>query len=215
MKKQLISAAVSAVLVFSAPAFSTGIPVVDVTAIAKTVQEGLLRAQEAKAALDQAMREYDQAKNIGEDAKRRFEGFSDFSGGFDTASSYMQDSLSKITDDAKSDMGGIRDKYELKSEDKDIQNRYDSMLQKIKFYDDFNTSVGDRAKRIETLQRNFNNADTPQKKADLANQLSTEQMTLDMQIKQYDLAERQMAAINTVNQEKASDDFFKKALGVN
>ena len=55
MKKQLISAAVSAVLVFSAPAFSTGIPVVDVTAIAKTVQEGLLRAQEAKAALDQAM----------------------------------------------------------------------------------------------------------------------------------------------------------------
>ncbi|EER7021109.1 conjugal transfer protein TrbJ, partial [Escherichia coli] len=35
---------------------------------------------------------------------------------------------------------------------------------------------------------------TPQQKADLANQLNTEKLTLEMQIKQYDIAERQLAS---------------------
>jgi type IV secretion system protein VirB5 len=51
------------------------------------------------------------------------------------------------------------------------------------------------------LQNDFSSADTPQKKADLANQLSTEKMTLDMQIKQFDLAERQMESAENARYE--------------
>ncbi|HEL4740625.1 TPA: hypothetical protein UN996_004960 [Escherichia coli] len=70
----------------------------------------------------------------------------------------------------------------------------------------------DRANRITSLQNAFSSADTPQKKADLANQLSTEKMTLDMQIKQFDLAERQMESAEKARQEQAGIDFRKKAL---
>ena len=113
----------------------------------------------------------------------------------------MKDSLSSITDDAKSDLSDLRDKYGLSSSNSVAQARYDGLLQKIKIYDDFNDSLRDRANRITSLQNDFSSADTPQKKADLANQLSTEKMTLDMQIKQFDLAERQMESAENARYE--------------
>ena len=185
----------------SGQVMASGIPTVDVAAIAKTVEEGLTRAQEAANQLNQLKEQYEQQIKYAEDQKQRLEGFTDFSSGFDSASSYMKDSLSSITDDAKSDLSGLRDKYGLSSSDSTAQARYDGLLQKIKIYDDFNDSLRDRANRITSLQNDFSSADTPQKKADLANQLSTEKMTLDMQIKQFDLAERQMESAENARYE--------------
>ena len=185
----------------SGQVIASGIPTVDVAAIAKTVEEGLTRAKEAANQLNQLKEQYEQQMKYAEDQKQRLEGFTDFSSGFDSASSYMKDSLSSITDDAKSDLSGLRDKYGLSSSDSTAQARYDGLLQKIKIYDDFNDSLRDRANRITSLQNDFSSADTPQKKADLANQLSTEKMTLDMQIKQFDLAERQMESAENARYE--------------
>jgi type IV secretion system protein VirB5 len=185
----------------SGQVMASGIPTVDVAAIAKTVEEGLTRAQEAANQLNQLKEQYEQQIKYAEDQKQRLEGFTDFSSGFDSASSYMKDSLSSITDDAKSDLSDLRDKYGLSSSNSVAQARYDGLLQKIKIYDDFNDSLRDRANRITSLQNDFSSADTPQKKADLANQLSTEKMTLDMQIKQFDLAERQMESAENARYE--------------
>lgn len=185
----------------SGQVMASGIPTVDVAAIAKTVEEGLTRAQEAANQLNQLKEQYEQQIKYAEDQKQRLEGFTDFSSGFDSASSYMKDSLSSITDDAKSDLSGLRDKYGLSSSNSVAQARYDGLLQKIKIYDNFNDSLRERANRITSLQNDFSSADTPQKKADLANQLSTEKMTLDMQIKQFDLAERQMESAENARYE--------------
>lgn len=185
----------------SGQVMASGIPTVDVAAIAKTVEEGLTRAQEAANQLNQLKEQYEQQIKYAEDQKQRLEGFTDFSSGFDAASSYMKDSLSSITDDAKSDLSGLRDKYGLSSSNSVAQARYDGLLQKIKIYDNFNDSLRERANRITSLQNDFSSADTPQKKADLANQLSTEKMTLDMQIKQFDLAERQMESAENARYE--------------
>ncbi len=196
----------------SGQVMASGIPTVDVAAIAKTVEEGLTRAQEAANQLNQLKEQYEQQIKYAEDQKQRLEGFTDFSSGFDSASSYMKDSLSSITDDAKSDLSGLRDKYGLSSSDSTAQARYDGLLQKIKIYDDFNDSLRDRANRITSLQNDFSSADTPQKKADLANQLSTEKMTLDMQIKQFDLAERQMESAEKARYEVERQNIMKEML---
>lgn len=207
MKKQLISAAVSAVLVFSAPAFSTGIPVVDVTAIAKTVQEGLLRAQEAKAALDQAMREYDQAKNIGEDAKRRFEGYSDYSNLFDTASSYMKGNLSEL---AKPDnIGSLRQQYGLVSNEPAVQSKYDGMLQKISLYDNFNKQLTDNSRQLDSLQGRFSSATTPQQKQDIANQIQLEMVKQQSVIQQYQFAQAKVDEEETIAKKKRGAEYNK------
>ncbi len=200
--KNLKSLSVGIMLVLaSGQVMATGIPTIDVAAIAKTVEEGLTRAKEAASQLSQLKEQYEQSMKYAEDQKKRLEGFTDFSDGFDSASSYMKDSLSSITDGAKSDLSGLRDSYGLSSEDTNTQARYDGLLQKIKFYDEFNDSLRERANRITSLQNEFSRADTPQKKADVANQLSAEQMTLDMQIKQYDIAERQMDSADKARQE--------------
>ena len=106
----------------------------------------------------------------------------------------MKDSLSTITNSAKSDLSSLRSQYDLSSNIAETQQKYDAILAKIKFYENFNNEMQERAKRLTTLQKEFASADTPQKKADLSNQLNTEKLTMELQLKQYDIAERQLEA---------------------
>lgn len=188
------------------------ISVVDPASIAKTVEEGINRAKEAAANLQQLKEQYEQTIKYAEEQKRRLEGFTDFSNGFDTASSYMKNSLNDIASESHMGLDNLRKKYALSSTDSSAQNRYDAVLQKINFYEQFNKSLQQRAERVQTLQGLFSSAQTPQQKTDLANQLNTEKLTLEMQIKQYDLAERQMEASEAARKESQSVKFFKETL---
>ena len=193
MKDKVLSFLLAGIITITSPSiFASGIPVVDVAAIAKTVEEGLNRAAEAARQLEQLKQQYEQTIKYAEEQKKRLEGFTDFSNGFNDASNYMKDSLSTITDSAKSDLNSLRSQYNLSSDVVETQQRYDAILAKIKFYENFNTQMQERAKRLTNLQKEFSNADTPQKKADLSNQLNTEKLTMELQLKLYDIAERQM-----------------------
>lgn len=158
------------------------IPVVDPASIAKTVEEGINRAKEAAANLQQLKEQYEQTIKYAEEQKRRLEGFTDFSNGFDTASSYMKNSLNDIASESHIGLDDLRKKYTLSSTDSSAQNRYDAVLQKINFYEQFNKSLQQRAERVQTLQGLFSSAQTPQQKTDLANQLNTEKLTLEKTI---------------------------------
>ncbi|HAW0459850.1 TPA: conjugal transfer protein TrbJ [Escherichia coli] len=193
--KKLLTILLSGILIVTSPSlFASGIPVVDAASIAKTVEEGLNRAAEAAKQLEQLKQQYEQAIKYAEEQKKRLEGFTDFSHGFDSTSSYMKDSLSSITNSAKSNLNSLRSQYELSSNVAETQQRYDAILAKIKFYENFNNEMQERAKRLTTLQKEFASADTPQKKADLSNQLNTEKLTMELQLKQYDIAEKQLEA---------------------
>ncbi len=190
--KKLLTIVLSGILTVTSPSLFASIPVVDASSIAKTVEEGLNRAAEAAKQLEQLKQQYEQAIKYAEEQKKRLEGFTDFSHGFDSTSSYMKDSLSSITNSAKSNLNSLRSQYELSSNAAETQQRYDAILAKIKFYENFNNEMQERAKRITNLQKDFASADTPQKKADLSNQLNTEKLTMELQLKQYDIAERQL-----------------------
>ncbi|ENC1443498.1 conjugal transfer protein TrbJ [Escherichia coli] len=210
MKDKVLSFLFAGIITVTSPSIlASGIPVVDVTAIAKTVEEGLNRAAEAARQLEQLKQQYEQTIRYAEEQKKRLEGFTDFSNGFDSASSYMKDSLSTITNSAKSDLSSLRSQYDLSSNIAETQQKYDAILAKIKFYENFNNEMQERAKRLTTLQKEFASADTPQKKADLSNQLNTEKLTMELQLKQYDIAERQLIASENARQEAVSREKFK------
>lgn len=200
MKKIKVITALLFPLVCSAPAMSSGIPVVDVAGIAKTVEEGLRRAQEAKSMLDQAVREYEQAKQLGDAAKQRFEGYSDFSNLFDTAASYMKDNLSDLS--KNDNMSGLRQKYGLVSDDPSVQSRYDGMLNKISLYDNFNKQLTQNAKQLDKLQGRFSSATTPQQKQDIANQIQLEMMKQGGVMQQYQFAQAKIAEEEDINYQK-------------
>ncbi|ECB4488926.1 conjugal transfer protein TrbJ, partial [Salmonella enterica subsp. enterica serovar Java] len=103
----------------------------------------------------------------------------------------------------------LRSQYDLSSNIAETQQKYDAILAKIKFYENFNNEMQERAKRLTTLQKEFASADTPQKKADLSNQLNTEKLTMELQLKQYDIAERQLIASENARQEAVSREKFK------
>jgi type IV secretion system protein VirB5 len=206
MKKVFI-AAIAGMLLLSPHAFSAGILVFDTVAIAKTIEEGLNRAQEAKAAFDQATKDYEQAKSIGEDAKRRFEGYSDYSDLFDTAASYMKDDLSALAE--AEDIGGLRDKYGLVSDDEGVQQRYDGELQKIALYDNFNKQLTKGAQQLDTLQGRFESATTPQQKQDIANQIELEMVKTNAVIQQYQFAQGKISQEAHIEAVKRADEFKK------
>ncbi|EBY1626376.1 conjugal transfer protein TrbJ, partial [Salmonella enterica subsp. enterica serovar Kentucky] len=83
MKDKVLSFLFAGIITITSPSiFASGIPVVDVAAIAKTVEEGLNRAAEAARQLEQLKQQYEQTIRYAEEQKKRLEGFTDFSNGF-------------------------------------------------------------------------------------------------------------------------------------
>jgi len=209
MKKAVLALSIFLAMPSAVNIARANILVYDATALAKTVEEGLTRAEEAAKNLAQLKEQYEQSIKYAEEQKKRLEGFTDFRGGFENYSSYLSESLSDITDDAESNLSSLRGKYSLSSDNELIQARYDSILKKMTFYESFNSSIKERADRISKLQNKFSDSTTPQEKSDIANQLSVEQMTLDMQIKQFDLAERQMESSEKIRMEQSRNSWIK------
>lgn len=209
MKKAVLALSIFLAMPSAVNIARANILVYDATALAKTVEEGLTRAEEAAKNLAQLKEQYEQSIKYAEEQKKRLEGFTDFRGGFENYSSYLSESLSDITDNAESNLSSLRGKYSLSSDKEHIQARYDSILKKMTFYESFNSSIKERADRISKLQNKFSGSTTPQEKSDIANQLSVEQMTLDMQIKQFDLAERQMDASEKIRKEQSRNSWIK------
>ncbi|MGL5290034.1 MAG: type IV secretion system protein [Aeromonas sp.] len=206
MKKHFLSLAVASAMVLSSPTFAAGIPVVDVAAIAKTVEEGLTRAQEAKAQLDQAMADYNQAKGIGEAAQKRFEGYSDFSNVFDTAASFMKENVSDLA--KPDDIGALRDEYGVVSKDPAVQEKYDGMLKEISLYDNFNKSLIKTSKQLDDLQGDFAAATTPQQKEDISNQLQMEMLKQQAVMQQFTIAQAKIAQDQKIQKQKIADAFM-------
>lgn len=194
---------------FSTVAYSSGIPVVDIASIAKTVEEGLTRAQEAAQQYEQLKREYDQSIKYAEEQKKRLEGFTNFNSGFDTASSYMKQQLNDLTDTKQYDVDSELDKFGLNSSES-IKSRLEGAAAKVKFFDAYNVELKDRATKLENLQSKYNEATTPQQKADLTNQLQTEQINMQYFMKQNELAEKQMEQQNQLRQEQLRKQWMEQ-----
>lgn len=198
-KKSIVALLIS----FSVVSFShsSGVPVVDLASIAKSVEEGLIRAQEAAQQYEQLKREYDQSVKYAEEQKKRLEGFTNFNSGFDTASSYMKQQLNDLTDPKQYDVDSELDKFQLNSSDS-LKARLEGAAAKVKFFDSYNVELKDRATKLERLQSSYHEATTPQQKSDLTNQLQTEQINMQYFMKQNEIAEKQMEEQNKLKQEQ-------------
>lgn len=206
-KRKLLAIIVS--FSFVTVGYSSGIPVVDVASIAKTVEEGLTRAHEAAQQYEQLKREYDQSVKYAEEQKKRLEGFTNFNSGFDTASSYMKQQLKDLTDTKQYDVDSELDKFGLNSSES-IKARLEGGAAKVKFFDAYNVELKDRATKLEILQSKYNEATTPQQKTDLTNQLQTEQINMQYFMKQNELAEKQMEQQDRLRQEQLRKQWMEQ-----
>ena len=152
------------ITVTSPSIFASGIQVVDVTAIAKTVEEGLNHAAEvARQRATQATiwtDHKDTLKNRRKDSKASLISAMAL---IAHPAIWRILSLSTITNSAKSDLSSLRSQYDLSS---NVAETQQNMMQSPAKSNSMKTSTmkcRKRAKRLTTLQKEFASADTPQK----------------------------------------------------
>jgi len=185
------------------------IPVTDAASIAKAVQEGLTRAQEAAQQYEQLKREYEQSVQYAQEQKNRLEGFTNFNTGFDTASSYLKGQLNDLANVKNYDTDTALNQYGL-NDTASIKARLEGSAAKIKFLDNYNVELKNRASKLENLQSKFSQATTPQQKSDLTNQLQTEQINMQYFMKQNELAEKQMEQQDKLRQEQLRKQWLEQ-----
>jgi type IV secretion system protein VirB5 len=180
---------------YSLSAGAVGIPVIDPASIAQMVQQATATAQQAADQLNQLKDQYNQTVAAAEAEKQRFEGNWNLGDILNdpTLTSYLPDTW---TDIYSGDVSGLRDQYQLKSSDPDVQQQYDSLLSNLNSMQEAYDSTVQRTKNIEQLASYMDQAQTPQQKTDYANRILYEQAQIQNE-------QSKVAAVKTMMDQRA------------
>lgn len=188
---------------------AVGITVYDPTAYMHLLKEAATQARNFKEQMDAVRSQIDEAKRQGKFYQDMVNGHWDVEDVLNdpSVSSYLADSewMSVLND--VNDIYSLRDEFNLKSDDPATQSRYDSLLKNYAFQErNYKASVS-RQKRISKLTDMIKSADTPAKKADLANSLQFESVQLANE-NQLMESMRQLAEQKQQMEQKAREDKF-------
>lgn len=185
MKKLFKPTLIALSLAFTAPNIAlAGIPTIDPAAIATTIAENLKTLEQLKSQLDAINQQIDQARQFANDTKNRFEGnwnLGNVINNDDFLKSLPKDIADSMIGAATKSIDSLRKEYGLSTDNPMIQKQFDELL---KYADRLNTSYKNTLKRIENLKdlrTLLNAADTPAKKADVANKLALEQLSFNQE----------------------------------
>ena len=182
MKKTMIALLISG---FMGSAVAE-IPVIDPTAIAQAtalVAEAKNQLKELQDQVNTAKNQLADFQKEAEATKKRLEGYSDFSSYFDSSSAYLKNTLD---DAAKSISSQDLDNYYKSNNINDVKQGsgleavYKSKIEKIKTYERLQDNLSKQTNKMDRLQRDFENATTPQQKQDILNTVQMEKLKMDV-----------------------------------
>lgn len=177
LKRMLLCAS----LLFATPTFATGIPVVDVAGIAQFALEATTRAKDFATSLTEARKRLSELKNQGEHYKNMVEGHTDFEDLLydpNLNDYFALDDWQKIYENTD-DIADLRRKFDLYSDDPFMQRHYDRQLKQYKIQTMFYESSVKHNKNMNKLMTQYDRANTPAKKADLANAIAFEKTRIE------------------------------------
>lgn len=188
-------AAVSMMLSFSiigAPVVDAGIPTIDPTAIAQMAANAQAQAQQAMDALDTAKEGIEQARSQYEAHKQMITGNDRLGDFLNNPALNKMLPLSDWADlyESVRDIGELRDRYGLNSDDPRVQSKFDKLLAVADALERTYEASNERVRNAESLRGKLNEVETPQQKEDL--QLRYQHEMLELQVQQMRLGEVQM-----------------------
>lgn len=206
MKKQVRALAVAVALSAASMPFqasASGIPTVDVAAIAQAVMDALQQAQEAADQLAAMQEEIEQSQKQFEETKEMTTGNSGFGGKYYDASLYdylptspTSGSWEQIYSSMDSStLNSYRNKYGLKSDNDTQQEVFDKQLTNLRTLEGAYKANNLRLENLKNLQALADAAQTPQEKEDIQARLQVEQANISNEANRLsttkDLMERQ------------------------
>lgn len=185
------------------PVYASGIPTVDLAAIAQAVMDAMQQATEAAAQLEQMTREVEQAKELYDENKELITGNSGYGSKYNsddltdyiptTATSGSWEQIYSNMD--ASTLKAYRTKYGLVSDKPTQQEVYDKKLTNLRTLEGAHRANNLRLENIQNLQALADSAETPQEKQDVLARLSVEQASINNEANRLatvkDLMERQ------------------------
>lgn len=203
------------VLIFSFNVFSSGIPTADVAAVSAMINENLKNLEKQAEQIIELKNQLEMMKQQAEADIRRFEGNLGKLLNIDSLYSIVGDDLSKILLPPESEFekinDSLREKYGLKTDDLELQKKYDFELKKIQDLErSFDASVK-RTQELEKLRDMAISAKTPTEKQDIANEIAYHQaQLLNESMKQDQL--RNAEDQNDLLKTKARNEARRKAV---
>lgn len=211
MKKLFKPTLIALSLAFTAPniALAGGIPTVDTAGIATTISENLKTLEQLKSQLDAINQQIDQAKQFANDTKNRFEGnwnLGDLISNDDFLRTLPKDAKDILIGKSNSfNLDSLRNKYGLSSENAQTQKSYDALMKYAERTKTVYDNTLKRIKNLDQIKKLANAADTPAKKADVANKLALEQLNFTQEQQALKQMETAIAAQKDIDQEKTLD----------
>ncbi|NMZ71325.1 type IV secretion system protein VirB5 [Pseudomonas peli] len=227
MNTKIRALALSVALAFgasSAPVYASGIPTVDVAAIAQAVMDAMQQAMEAaeqlSAAQDQIselQQQYEQAEQQFEDLKDMTTGNSGYGGQYwseemvdyipTTATAGSWEEIYKDMDAGT--LESYRNKYGLKSENETQQEVFDVQLTNLRTLENAHRANNLRLENIKNLQALADSATTPQEKEDIQARLIAEQAAISNEANRLATVESLMARNDKMLAQKQNQEFEK------
>lgn len=216
MKKTMIVLLISSFMGSAVAA----IPVIDPTAIAQAtalVAEAKNQLKELQDQVNTAKSQLDDFRKEAEATKKRLEGYSDFSSYFDSSSAYLKNTLEDAT---KSITSQDLDDYYKSNNINDVKKGsgletiYKEKVEQIKTYERLQNNLSEQTKKMDRLQRDFENATTPQQKQDILNAVQMEKLKMDvtMQAVNYELQKKNEE--NTVRENELKRNYMGSEMKV-
>ncbi|OBX79630.1 MULTISPECIES: type IV secretion system protein [Haemophilus] len=216
MKKLFKSTLIALSLAFTAPniALAGGIPTVDAAGIETTISENLKTLEQLKSQLDAINQQIDQAKQFANDTKNRFEGnwnLGDLISNDDFLRTLPKDAKDILIGKSNSfNLDNLRRKYGLSSDNAQTQKSYDALMKYAERTKTVYDNTLKRIKNLDQIKKLANAADTPAKKADVANKLALEQLNFTQEQQALKQMEEAIKAQENLERDRAKLDFSRK-----
>lgn len=220
MKKLFKPTLIALSLAFTAPniALAGGIPTVDAAGIATTISENLKTLEQLKSQLDAINQQIDQARQFANDTKNRFEGnwnLGDLISNDDFLRSLPKEAKDVLIGNSNSfNLDNLRRKYGLSSDNAQTQKSYDALMKYAERTKTVYDNTLKRIKNLDQIKKLANAADTPAKKADVANKLALEQLNFTQEQQALKQMEEAIKSQEVIQANKVKMDFsaeFEKA----
>lgn len=216
MKKLFKPALIALSLAFTAPniALAGGIPTVDPTAIATTISENLKTLEQLKEQLDAINQQIEQARQFANDTKNRLEGnwnLGDLISNDDFLRTLPKEAKDVLIGDSNSvNLDDLRNKYGLSSDNAQTQKSYDALMKYAERTKTVYDNTLKRIKNLDQIKKLADAADTPAKKADVANKLALEQLNFTQEQQALKQMEEAIKTQESLERDKAKLEFSRQ-----
>ncbi|MEG9385077.1 type IV secretion system protein [Morganella morganii] len=186
--RKIITALLLVFTCSSSSVYASGIPVIDAASIAESVKmlaEAQKQLKELQEQVATAKSQLEDFRKEAEETKKRLEGFTDFGNIFDSSTAYLKDTLKDIQGDlSDADYYDWQAKQKIETEKgSGLEAEYQRRAAKIHHYEKMQDNLTVQSAKLDSLQREFKDATTPQKREEVLNTIQLENLKMQNTMK--------------------------------